>query len=91
MYKHTECFHCISCAFFHDHIYDDIFMNHDCLWYGEEDVPEEQLLVCPECGDDLHYDDDHDEDYCPSCGLVVRGPYDYTAGVQVVYPYGVRI
>ena len=57
----------------------------------EEDVPEEQLLVCPECGCDLDYDEDHDEDYCPDCGLIVSGPYPYTAGRPIIYPYGLRI
>lgn len=91
MYKHTKINHCISCAFFYDHVYDETFMNHECLWYDEEDVPEEQLNNCPECGEQLDYDEDHDEDYCPGCGLIVRGPYQYTAGVQLDYPYGLRI
>lgn len=90
MYKHTVCSHCISCAFFYEHVYDEIFMEHECLWYDEDTVQEEQF-TCPECGSNLEHDEHHDNDYCPSCGLVVRGPYDYTAGLQVDYPYGLRI
>lgn len=89
MYKHTCRNHCISCAFFDEKGYS--ISNHECLWNDEEDVPEEQLLVCPECGSDLDYDEDHDEDYCPGCGLIVSGPYPYTAGSPVIYPYGLRI
>lgn len=89
MYKHTGMNHCISCAFFDENGY--LHINHECLWYNEEDVPEEQLLVCPECGDELDHDEDYDEDYCPHCGLVVSGPYPYTAGERLDYPYGLRI
>ena len=30
-------------------------------------------------------------DYCPDCGLIVSGPYPYTAGRPIIYPYGLRI
>lgn len=88
--KHTRKYHCISCDFFDEHMYDNVFLNHECQ-YDDEDVPEEQLLVCPECGEQLDHDEDYDEDYCPTCGLVVSGPYPYTAGEPVDYPYGLRI
>jgi DNA-directed RNA polymerase subunit RPC12/RpoP len=88
--KHARKYHCISCSIFDEHMYDNVFMNHECQWYDEEDVPEEQL-VCPECGMELDHDENYDEDYCPHCGLVVSGPYPYTAGRPIVYPYGLRI
>lgn len=91
MFKHTAAHHCISCMFFDEHIYDKVFLEHECLWSDEEDVQAEQLLLCPECGESIISDEDSGEDYCPGCGLVVSGPYPYTAGVPVDYPYGTRI
>ena len=91
MLKHTEPYHCISCMFFDEHIYDQTFIEHECLWCDEEEVPAEQLLFCPECEGEILTDEDSDEEYCRDCGLVVRGPYPYTAGVQIDYPYGLRI
>lgn len=90
MYKHTGYEHCISCAFFYETGYQ-ISNEHECLWYDEREVPEEHLTTCPECGDNLDHDEDYDEDYCPSCGLVVSGPYPYIAGRPISYPYGLRI
>ena len=91
MYKHTEKNHCISCQFFNEHMYDETFMDHQCLWDDEEEVPAEQLLFCPECEGKIITDEDSDEDYCPCCGLVVRGPYKYTSGQLIDFPYGLRI
>ena len=46
--------------------------------------------TCPECHADLEYEEDG-EVYCPDCGLVVCDNYPYTAGILLVYPYGLRL
>jgi predicted RNA-binding Zn-ribbon protein involved in translation (DUF1610 family) len=91
MFEHTKAYHCISCGFFNEHIYDQDFLVHECLWNDEEEVQAEQLNLCPECGDDIVTDEDSGEDYCPGCGLVVSGPYLYVAGERIDYPYGLKV
>ena len=91
MFKHTAKHHSISCQFFDEHIYDKIFLEHECLWDEEEDVQAEQLLFCPECEGRIKTDEDSGEEYCPECGLIVSGPYPYVAGEKISYPYGLRI
>ena len=42
---------------------------------------------CPDCGDNIIHDE-WGEEYCESCGLVTRTPYDYVAGFKITLPYG---
>lgn len=91
--KPEERFHCISCEFFKDHVYDKLFLNHECYRYSEEDDSENQIDYehCPECGCQLINDENSGEDYCPGCGLITTGSYSYVAGVKINYPYGLQL
>lgn len=85
-----EAYHCISCPVFDEHLYDEHFLEHDCT--RREDVPEEQYDICPECNNtQLHEDEYTGETICLACGLILEGPYPYTAGVALEYPYGIRL
>lgn len=87
--KRENEYHCISCPFFNKHIYDTIFLNHECT--RTDDIEVEQLQFCPECAEELIYDENSGEDYCPQCGLVCTGPIRYVAGKQIIYPYGIKL
>ena len=40
-------------------------------------------LVCPECENKGEYEkDDNEEVYCKHCGLVIKSPYPYSAGIR---------
>ena len=47
---------------------------------------------CPECfSDQVFWDPLRREFSCQDCGLVLSGPYEYSAGVQVDFPWGLVI
>jgi len=40
-------------------------------------------LVCPECENEGEFEkDDNEEVYCKNCGVVIKSPYPYTAGIR---------
>lgn len=60
--------------------YINSFLNH------------QPLNKCPECGATIEYSsEDEDEAYCTECGLITSGSYPYVAGIQIKFPYGVRL
>lgn len=51
----------------------------------------ESLSQCPECGNDIIYStEDEDEAYCSYCGLVTSASIEYVAGIKIDLPYGRR-
>ncbi len=50
----------------------------------------EHLWKCPECDEEI-VEDEWGEQYCPSCGLVTRSNYPYVAGIQLEFPYGIKL
>ena len=40
-------------------------------------------LICPECENKGDFErDDNEEIYCTHCGLVIKSPYPYSAGIK---------
>lgn len=45
--------------------------------------------ICPHCERDLIVDDE--QIYCPNCGLVTQDSYNYTAGIKIWLPHGLKL
>ena len=43
--------------------------------------------LCPECKNELEYDEAHAQTYCTKCGLVIQEPIQYVSITHVTYPY----
>lgn len=84
-----EPYYCIACKVFKEHGYDDFFMTHTCMNIVMDDSQGDR--TCQECGTTLKEDEFTGETTCPKCGLVHSGPYPYTAGFRIDYPYGTRV
>lgn len=61
------------------------------LIFLDQAINHEPIWRCPECGAYVTIDKDKSEEYCPSCGLITRNCYPYTAGNKYELPYGLRL
>lgn len=55
-----------------------------------QDLTAKTSSKCPEC-DTILTQEVSWEIYCPKCGLVVSSNINYVAGIQIDFPYGLRL
>lgn len=55
-----------------------------------QDITAKTSSKCPEC-DTILTQEVSWEIYCPKCGLVVSSNINYVAGIQIDFPYGLRL